>query len=117
MIAIVEDDVAVRNSLEFTLGARGYDVCAYACADDALGSPIPGGADCFVIDYNLPDRDGVALLQEMRRRRETCPAILIASNPVARCRQGAQASRTLLLEKPLIGGILEQTIDRLLQSG
>ncbi len=103
LIAIVEDDVAVLNSLEFALGAQGYAVCAFERALDALHSDEILGADCLLTDYALPDLDGAALLHALRSRGLTCPAIFIASSPTARCRQEALQAKAPLIEKPLLG--------------
>ena len=103
VIAIVEDDGAVLNSLEFALVAEDYAVCAFAHALEARDSAEILAADCLVVDYAMPDLDGVALLRELRRRGLRSPAIVIASNPTQRCRQDARAVGAPLVEKPLLG--------------
>jgi DNA-binding response OmpR family regulator len=114
LIAIVEDDHAVLNSLEFSLEAEGYDVCAFEDARDALASARIGSADCLVIDYGLPDGDGVTLLQGLRQKGVDCPAIIIASNPSARCRRDAQAAGAPVIEKPLMDDALSALIRNVL---
>lgn len=110
LIAIVEDDAAVLNSLEFSLQTQGYAVCSFAKAADALGSQEILGADCLVVDYVLPDLDGANMLLALRRRALACPAIMIASNPSLQCRNAATRVGARLLEKPLMGGVLEDAI-------
>jgi len=114
LIAVVEDDKAVLNSLQFALEAEGYAVCAFESCADALTSPSIGGAECLVLDFALPDMDGVELLHVLRNRGLGCPAIIIASNPTARCRREAAASGAPLLEKPLMGEALTGQIRTLL---
>ena len=106
LIAIVEDDAAVLHSLEFDLEAQGYAVCAFSRAAAAIGSPDILAADCLVIDYALPDGDGVALIRSLRRRGVQCPAIIIASNPTARSLLQAEAVGAPVIEKPLMGDVL-----------
>ena len=106
LIGVVEDDVAVLNSLEFALRAEGYTVCAAACADEARASAEFLQADCVVLDYALPDSTGLALLRELRRRGLRCPAIIIASNPSRQCVREAAAAAAPIVEKPLMGGEL-----------
>jgi FixJ family two-component response regulator len=110
LIAVVEDDSAVRHSIEFTLEAEGYDVCAFERAGEALSSVRLGEAACLVIDYALPDIDGVALLNTLRRRGNTCPAVIIAGSPSLRCRHDAEAAGAPLIEKPLMGDELSRKI-------
>jgi FixJ family two-component response regulator len=104
LIAVVEDDVAVLNSLEFALQAEGYAVCGFERASDALASPAVMDADCLVLDYAMPDLNGIALLERLRARGlKQRPAIIIASNPPARCLQEAAAAGAPVVEKPLTG--------------
>lgn len=110
LIAVVEDDPAVRHSLAFDLEAQGYSVCAFERATEALVSAVIPTADCLVIDYALPDLDGAALLLALRRRGLACPAIIIASTPSTRCRREAARAKAPLLEKPLMGGVLDTQI-------
>ena len=106
LIAIVEDDLAVLNSLEFALRAEGYAVCLATCAADAKASPDFLRADCIVLDYALPGETGTSLLAHLRHRGLDCPAIVIASNPTRECRRQAAAAGAPLVEKPLMGGAL-----------
>ncbi len=110
LIAIVEDDCAVLNSLEFSLQVDGYDVCGFNCAHAARDSIEIMQADCLVLDYALPDLTGVDLLRLLRQRGLTCPAILIASTPKARHWNDARSVGAPLLEKPLIGPELRDEI-------
>ena len=113
-IVIVEDDLAVLHSLQFALEAEGYAVKTFERAAEALAGPDGGQADCLVIDYALPDLDGAALLRTWRASGVTTPAIIIASNPTARCWREAAEAQAPLLEKPLMGDELPQRIQSLL---
>jgi FixJ family two-component response regulator len=103
LIAIVEDDAAVLDSLQFALTADGYAVCGFESAEQALRSPAIASADCLVIDYALPGIDGAELVHELRGRGVVSPAIIIASSPTALCRRRVAAAGAPLVEKPLIG--------------
>lgn len=113
-IAIVEDDPAVLNSLDFMFTAAGYRVFAYDCAHDAAAAPEIATVDCLVVDYALPDGDGLALLKRLRQIGVASPAILIASTPNARCRQRAREDGIPLMEKPLLGDNLGGWVERLI---
>lgn len=106
LVAIVEDDPAVLRSLEFALEADGHAVCGYENALDARASDRIMGADCLILDYAMPHLSGTALLGTLRERGLKCPAIIIASNPTARCRLECEAAGAPLVEKPLIGPAL-----------
>lgn len=110
LIALIEDDRAVLDALEFTLQTQGYAVCAFERPREALRSRAIAGADCLVIDYAMPEMDGITLLHELRRRGLRCPAIIIASNPPPECLRGVLAFDALLLEKPLMDDVLGRAI-------
>ena len=105
-IVIVEDDEAVLNSLDFMFTAAGYRVSPYATVFAAMASPDLADAVCLIVDYALPDGDGLSLLQEQRSKGVRTPAILIASTPSTRCRQQAREAGIPLMEKPLDGDSL-----------
>lgn len=110
VIGIVEDDAAVLNSLTFLLEAEGYVVLAFDHPDQAMESPDLVAADCLVIDYTLPGEDGASLLAQLRSRGVECPAILMASNPSRHCQRAAAQAGVPLVEKPLIGDVLQSRI-------
>ncbi len=109
LVAVVDDDRAVVNSLEFALGTEGYRVAAYFSAQAYLDH-AETGVDCLVVDVRLPGMDGIQLLEELRRRGPVPPHILIASNPGRRCRDWAAAKSVPLVEKPFLDEALTERI-------
>jgi DNA-binding response OmpR family regulator len=107
-VTIVEDDVSLLNALAFALEADGYAVSPYTAAGPVLAQPPH--ADCMVIDLRLPDMDGLALIEALRRLGPQPRAILITTNPDERLRRAAAAADVDIVEKPLIGGELRQRI-------
>jgi two-component system response regulator FixJ len=99
--------------LEFALEVEGYVPCLFERAQMAIDSPEILSADCLVIDYALPDMDGLAMLEALRGRGLAAPAIVIASLPTARCRAEARKAGALLLEKPLMGETLQDHLRRI----
>lgn len=101
-ILLVEDDAAVRRSLQLLLTAKGFDVRAYAVGASLLTDDSVAGAACLVADYKMAGLDGVALLEGLRGRGWHGPAILITAYASPELR--AQALSTgfdEVIEKPL----------------
>jgi FixJ family two-component response regulator len=109
-ILLVDDDPAVRASLRFSLELEGYEVATFASAEDLLGSPPIAAGECLLLDYRLPGMDGLELLDLLRRRGVTLPAVLITTTPSRRVRARAAELRTALIEKPLLSDALTETI-------
>jgi DNA-binding response OmpR family regulator len=64
-VLLVEDDVRVAAALENSLRRRGYETLRAATAAAALAAPP---VDLVLLDLGLPDRDGLEVCRELRRR-------------------------------------------------
>jgi FixJ family two-component response regulator len=115
-VLVVDDDPAVRNSLQFSLEIDGYRVRLFHSDRDVLElGELPPSA-CLVIDYNLPGTNGLDLLAAMRARGYASPAILITSHPPAGVRRRAAAAGVPIVEKPLLGDALIDAIHAAVRS-
>jgi FixJ family two-component response regulator len=109
-VAIVDDDPAVRSSLKFSLELEGFAVSTYADAAALLDDAGSAGADCLIIDYKLPGMNGIELLNALRSRKIDAPVVLITSNPSRSLRAIAQDCGATLVEKPLLGNALNDSV-------
>jgi DNA-binding response OmpR family regulator len=66
-VLLVEDDLRVAAALETALRRRGYEVLRASTAAEALNAPP---ADLVLLDLCLPDRDGIEVCRQLRRRGE-----------------------------------------------
>jgi FixJ family two-component response regulator len=110
IILIVDDDPALRASLEFILGIEGYAVRTYANGRELLDDAHLPDQGCLVIDQRLPDIDGLKVIAALRARKVELPAILITTNPSRALQRRAEQANVTIVEKPLITGTLFQRI-------
>jgi two-component system response regulator FixJ len=110
LVLVVDDDPAVRNSLKFSLEVEGFTVRDYSCANELLRESEIADAGCLVIDYHLPEMNGLEMLIRLRERRVAAPAILITSHPSASVRRHAAEAGVRIVEKPLLGNALVEGI-------
>jgi len=110
-ILLVDDDAALRSSLEFILGIEGYAVRAYSRGCELLEEKNFPDHGCMVIDQRLPDIEGLQLISALRAHSVNLPAILITTNPNRALRRRAQEAAIAIVEKPLLTGTLFQQID------
>jgi two-component system, LuxR family, response regulator FixJ len=110
LIVVVDDDAAVRNSLKFSLEIEGYAVRVCSDAAEALASEGIVDCACFVIDQNMPGMNGLELAGKLRQGRMPAPVILITSHPSAALSDRAMRADIPIVEKPLLGNALLDTI-------
>jgi FixJ family two-component response regulator len=80
LVAIVDDDESVRESLPDLLRESGYAVQAFASAEDFLTSGDLTRTGCLILDIAMPGMSGPELQQELRRRGQVVPVVFITAN-------------------------------------
>jgi two-component system, LuxR family, response regulator FixJ len=102
-VYVVDDDPDVLGSLRFLLETDGFDVRTFRTAAALLRVVGPADADCFVIDYKMPDMNGVDLTNRLRNRDIAAPVILITGYPDENISARAEAVGIRhVLRKPLL---------------
>lgn len=81
MIYVVDDDFDVLKSLRFLLETEGFDVRTFRSGPALLSSETRDSADCFVIDYKMPDIDGIELTRKLRELNVATPIVLFTGYP------------------------------------
>jgi two-component system, LuxR family, response regulator FixJ len=115
VVLVVDENEAVRNSLKTSLEVEGFAVRGCTDGADLLNTGELPGTDCLVVDYNLTDLTGLEVLDELRDRDVSVPAILITSCPNQALRDRAAAAGARLVEKPLLGAALAANIRDVLE--
>ncbi len=101
-VLIVEDDHAVRRSLKFALEVEGMQVRLYGSGAELLADQDVPRRGCLVVDYYLPEMNGIDVLDRLRARKTELPAILITTNASPKVRsRAARSGFRQVLEKPL----------------
>lgn len=78
-ILIVEDEAKTRTSLAEGLQLEGWSVASAASGDEAARALHEQSYDLIVLDWMLPDRDGIDLLREFRQRGERRPVLVLTA--------------------------------------
>jgi len=100
VVAIVDDDHAVLDSLKFLLEVIGRQVATYASAraflDDRASRPA-----CLILDQHMPAMTGLELTQKLRDDGDGIPILLITGSPSpAIVARASQLGVVNVLEKP-----------------
>jgi two-component system, LuxR family, response regulator FixJ len=112
-VYVVDDDPDVLGSLRFLLETDGFDVRTFRTGAAMLRALGPAGVDCVVIDYKMPDMNGVDLASRLRNRAIAAPVILITGYPDENISARAEAAGVdHVLRKPLLDDSLLAHIRR-----
>jgi FixJ family two-component response regulator len=80
LIAVVDDDISVRESLESLIRSVGLEVKVFASAEEFLNAPHPRKADCLILDVRLPGMSGIELHHQLLARCCEVPAVFITAH-------------------------------------
>src|SRR5262245_755306 len=110
-VLVVDDDSAIRESLERSLRAHGYDVRLASDGTEALRAIEGASFDAVVLDVLMPGRSGIDVCHTLRAAGNRVPIlILTARHTVSERVAGLEAGADDYLVKPFA---LEELIARL----
>ncbi len=80
-VMTVDDSATVRRVLQLTLTGAGYDVIEAVDGADALEKLSGESVDMLVTDLNMPNIDGINLIQQVRQKpgNRFMPIIMLTS--------------------------------------
>lgn len=116
-VYVVEDDEAVRHSLQVLLKLKGLRAEGFASAEELLAAWRAEWAGCLIVDLRMPGMSGVELLGRLRERGCELPAIVItAHGDVVNTRASFRAGAADFFEKPIdneaLLAAIRQALDR-----
>lgn len=78
-ILVVDDESEIREGLELLLSSEGYGVSSAETGESGLAKLEEKPFDLLLLDVSLPDRNGLELLREIRRRDPHLSVVLITA--------------------------------------
>lgn len=80
LVAVVADDVAVRESLESLIRSVGMAVAVFASAEEFLNSAHPNKLDCLILDVRMPGMSGIELHRHVLASNCKLPVVFITAH-------------------------------------
>lgn len=112
LLAVVDDDEGVRDSLAALFGAHGYRVVEFANAEGFLARAYELGFDCVLLDIRLPDMNGIQALDALRRQGLDPPVIIMTGfGDVPLAVSAMKAGACDFIEKPFPTASIIQAVD------
>ena len=110
IIAVIDDDAAVRNSLKFSLELDGFAVRIYANAAELMSSGNLTDLQCLIVDQDMPRMTGLELIAKLRAQGVKVPALLTSGNFTLVVKRQAYVAGIPVIEKPFLGNALIDSI-------
>lgn len=110
-IFVIDDDADVRTSLKRSMTKRGFTVEGFASAQRFLDSFAPSCAGCLVLDYGMPEMNGLELQAQLAEMGSSIPIIFITGHggvPISV--QAMKMGAIDFLEKPFSPEVLAERV-------
>ena len=112
-VYVVDDDPAVRDSLEWLLTSVNLAVRSFASALDFLDADLPDAPGCLVLDVRMPGMSGLDLQEEMATRSIDLPVVLVTGHgDVHTAVRAMKAGAFDFIEKPFSDQALLEIIQK-----
>lgn len=116
-ILAVDDSASMRQMVAFTLKGAGYSVVEAVDGVDALNKAKSQKFDCVVTDVNMPNKDGITLIQDLRNLPDykfTPMLMLTTESGMEKKQLGKEAGATGWIVKPFNPDQLLKTIKKVI---
>ena len=101
LIAIIDDDEAMQDSLRDLMEAAGLVAQCFGSAEEFLESDLHRKAACLIVDIRMPRMSGLELQTKLREEECNTPIIFITAHGDARMRiQAMRRGAVEFLAKP-----------------
>jgi two-component system response regulator FixJ len=117
-VHVIDDDDAVRQSLEFLLKSADFPVRTYPSATAFVKALPEIRTGCIITDVRMPDLGGIELLRQLREHECTVPVIVMTGHgDVALAVEAMKAGAMDFLEKPFDDEHMIETVRAALDLG
>jgi two-component system cell cycle response regulator CtrA len=79
-ILVIEDDAAVRDSIELMLKVHGWEVFGTEFGKDGMALALQSAFDLVLLDLNLPDISGMDILKSLRKANISTPVMVMSGD-------------------------------------
>ena len=79
-VYVIDDDEAMRDSLDFLLGAADFNVTLFESAQHFLDALPDASFGCVVSDVRMPGIDGIEMLKRLKASRSTFPVVIMTGH-------------------------------------
>ena len=116
-ILLVDDDPNCLDAVDQILRREGYETLPRGEGRTALEAVLEHNIDLAIVDFDLPDMDGLHVLYEIKRMRRNVPVIIMTARASSEMRLvSLEAGAYTFIPKPINIPNLRQIVARVLRS-
>lgn len=118
-VHVIDDDHAMRDSLDFLLGVKGFTVATYGSAAEFLAAlPNLAGEGCILSDISMPGMTGIELVRRLNDVGSRLPVVLMTGHAdVPMAVEAMKAGVSDFIEKPFAEEVLVDALNAALARG
>jgi FixJ family two-component response regulator len=117
MIAVVDDDAAIREAIQSLLRSVGLRAAVFASAEDFWHAGQRQDTACLIVDVRMPRMSGIELQRQLATAHNPMPVIFITAHGDEKTRARAlRAGAVAFLDKPFSDEALLRAVHAALQS-
>src|SRR5689334_25072039 len=107
-VLVVDDEPGIREQIATYLSSRGYQTATAGSAEEALAAVEEAPADVALIDYRMPGRNGLELVEDLRARHPRMALLMLTAHGSVESAVAAMKAGVLdYLQKPIEPSQLE----------
>ncbi len=115
-VFIIDDDLAVRESIALLLSTEGYEPLCFSSAEEFLEHYDPDWSGCLILDVKMPQMSGEELYEELQKRGTKLRTIfLTAHGTIPMSVRSMKAGAENFLTKPVQADELIACVESALQ--
>lgn len=112
LVAIVDDDASVRQSMDRLVRSLGYSTRAFGSGDEFLASTAPDRAGCLLLDVRMSGMDGLTVQRRLVERGARIAIVFITALATEQEEHRAfSAGAVAFLRKPVGQSALRHALD------
>jgi two-component system nitrogen regulation response regulator NtrX len=101
-VLVVDDEAAIRRSLSGILADEGYETALAEDGERALAAVRERAPDLVLLDIAMPGRDGIQVLEDLRRSQPTLPVVMMSGHgTIETAVRATQLGAFDFIEKPV----------------
>lgn len=116
-ILLVDDDPNCLDAIDQLMQRDGYETLPISQGLDAIKIVTEKIIDLAIVDYNLPDIDGIKIIRQIKRTKPYIPVIMVTAQPSTEVRMASlEAGAYSFISKPINIPNFRQVVAEALQS-